>query len=545
MADAQKLKRALEQARQAGDAEAVALFEADLAAMQSQQAQPVQIDPMAETARAAAQGLTFGFADELEAALRTGQVSGQQYEQLRNQLRAQQEQFAKEYPLTSIGSQISGSLPIPGGILAKAKQAPSLARTVATGAGMGGVTGYGTSTGEETASDVVTGALTGAGTAGVLGGLGAMIAHKVQPAARKLQEEGVQLTPGAAFGGQVQAIEQGAESLPVVGQLVKGARQQSFESFNKAAFNRALKEIDPNLTVPKDMRLRDAAVFTYGQISSKYDEIYPNITLKYNNTLGKQFDALLKKHSPSNLGDDTFNQFKAKVDDIKSRVVNVNKNGKIIGTKEITGGQVKALKEDLRMLTDAYRTSTGSEKLLGNALDDLENSIMLNLRNQNPEYAKELKKADTAYANYKRVESAASAARGESGTFSPAQLESAVRQADKSKGKSQFARGQALMQDLSSSGYDVLGSKVPDSGTAGRLGLAGLLTGAAQYVDPSAAILTALVSGAYTKPGMSLFNQLIKRRPAAVQRAGTGLRAAAPFVQADPFLDLLMRGENE
>ncbi len=252
----------------------------------------------------------------------------------------------------------------------------------------------------------------------------------------------------------------------------------------------------------------------------------------------------MKKHSPSNLGDDTFNQFKAKVDDIKSRVANVDKNGKIIGSKQLTGGQVKALKEDLRMLTDAYRTSTGSEKLLGNALDDLENSIMLNLRNQNPEYAAELKKADKAYANYKRVESAASAARGESGAFSPAQLESAVRQADKSKGKSQFARGQALMQDLSSSGYDVLGSKVPDSGTAGRLGLAGLLTGAAQYFEPSAAIPTAILSGAYTKPGMSLFNQFIKRRPAAVQRAGTGLRAASPFVQADPFLRM-MSGEQD
>ena len=529
MADVNKLRQALEKAKQAGDSEAVALFEADLAAMQGQQQAP-QINPVAETARAAAQGLTFGFADELEAALRTGRISGAEYEQLRNQLRAQQEQFAKEYPLAAFGSQVSGSLAVPGGVFARAGQAPSLGKTVATGAGVGGVAGYGASTGEQTPSDVVTGIMTGAGTSGVLGGAGAALAPKVQPAARKLQEEGVSLTPGAAFGGQVQAVEQGAESLPIIGQLIKGGRQQSFEEFNKAAFNRALKEINPNVTVPKDMGLREAADFTYGQISSKYNEIYPQITLKYNNTLGKQFDALTKKHSEANLGADTSKQFQAKVNEIKSRVAG----------KELTGGQIQALKEDLRMLTDAYKGATGSERLLGTAFDELENSIMLTLRNQNPKYAKELKKADTAYANYKRAESAAAAAKGEGGAFSPAQLETAVRQADKSKGKSQYARGQALMQDLSSAGYDVLGSKVPDSGTAGRLGIAGLLTGASQFLDPSAVIPTAMMTGAYTKPGMAAFNQFIKRRPAAIERAGTGLRAAAPYVQADPFLRMLM-----
>ncbi len=533
MADAEKLRRALERARQAGDEEAVAVFEADLAALQPKQ--PVSISPVAETARSAAQGLTFGFADELEAALRTGRVSGAEYEQLRNQLRAQQEQFAKQYPITSIGSQISGSLPVPAGVFAKAKQAPSLIKTIGAGAGIGGVSGYGTSTGEDVGSDIMTGALTGAGTSGVLGGVGAMLAPKVQPAARALQEEGVSLTPGAAFGGQIQSVEQAAESLPIVGQLVKGARQQSFEEFNKAAFNRALKEIDPNIKVPTDMNLRDAADFTYSQISSKYNEIYPQITLQYNKTLDKQLKALEKKHSASNLGDDAAKQFKSKLNEIRTRVK----------SQPLTGGQLQALKEDLRMLTDAYRGATGSERLLGNAIDDLESSVMLSLRNQNPEFAKELKKADTAYANYKRAELASASAKGESGAFTPAQLESAVRQSDKSKGKSQYARGQALMQDLSSAGYDVLGNKIPDSGTAGRLGVAGLLTGGAQYLEPSAMLPTALATGIYTKPGMSAFNQLMRRRPAAVERAGTGVRAAAPFVQADPFLRMMMGDQYE
>jgi hypothetical protein len=40
---------------------------------------PVPYSTGAETARAAAQGLTFGFADELEAAFRSGRISGADY----------------------------------------------------------------------------------------------------------------------------------------------------------------------------------------------------------------------------------------------------------------------------------------------------------------------------------------------------------------------------------------------------------------------------------------------------------------------------------
>jgi len=54
---------------------------------------------VAEAARSVAQGATFGFADELEAAARTGRISGPEYERLRNQLRAQQGQFGQRYPL--------------------------------------------------------------------------------------------------------------------------------------------------------------------------------------------------------------------------------------------------------------------------------------------------------------------------------------------------------------------------------------------------------------------------------------------------------------
>jgi hypothetical protein len=480
---------------------------------------PTQYSMPAETARAAGQGLTFGFADELEAALRSGAISGKDYEAIRNDLRAKQEQFALENPKTALGSEIAGGFIAPLGALKYAAKAPSILRSAITSAGYGGVQGAGKSTETENLpSDVVAGTALGGIGGAALGTVGAAIAPQLQKGARELQQAGVPLTAGSAFGGQIQSIEQAAESLPIAGELIKGARREQFEAFNKAAFNRALKAIDPKLTVPKELPLREAADFTYQQISNKYNTIYPNTQLSLNNTLNRQLSGLQNKYSTATLGEAGAAQFQAQLNNIKSRFE---------GGKPITGAQVKALKEDLRLLTDAYKGSAGSEKLLGNAFDDLENSVMMSFRNQNPKYAKDLKSADTAYATYKKVENAAASAKGADGVFTPAQLETAVKQGN----KSQYARGKALLQDLSNTGYDVLGNKVPDSGTAGRLGIAGMLTGGAAMLNPKAVVPTAIASGLYTPFGMKYAMPLLTNpRPDIIEQYAPSVRATAPYL---------------
>jgi hypothetical protein len=135
----------------------------------------------AEAVRSAAQGASFGFADELEAAVRSGAISGQEYEQIRNRLRSQQKQFQSDYPVIGGGLEIGGALAAPfAGFKMLGKAAPAIKEAV-TGVTLpqqavrGGVTG------------AVTGALGGAGTAeqdtgsaagtsGVIGGaLGASV----------------------------------------------------------------------------------------------------------------------------------------------------------------------------------------------------------------------------------------------------------------------------------------------------------------------------------------------------------------------------------
>jgi hypothetical protein len=122
-------------------------------------AAPVPFSPRAEAVRSAVGGATFGFGDEIEAALRTGAISGQQYEELRNTLRAQQKQFQQDYPVTGTVTEFGGALAAPfGAFKALGRAAPAVQQAI-TGTTLPGQLTRGAATG------AATGALTGAGTA--------------------------------------------------------------------------------------------------------------------------------------------------------------------------------------------------------------------------------------------------------------------------------------------------------------------------------------------------------------------------------------------
>ncbi len=119
----------------------------------------------AEAARSVAQGATFGFADELEAALRSGAISGQQYEQIRDRLRAQQSQFRQEYPVASGAAEVGGAIAAPLGATRMLGRATIPVQEAITGTTLPGQVARGAAVGG------ATGALTGVGTAeGDIGG---------------------------------------------------------------------------------------------------------------------------------------------------------------------------------------------------------------------------------------------------------------------------------------------------------------------------------------------------------------------------------------
>ena len=130
---------------------------------------------VAEAGRAVAQGASFGFADELEAALRTGRISGPEYEKLRNQLRAQQGQFGQDYPNVKTPLELAGGMLIPFGGYQAAKRAETGTQAMLAGQGLRGQIARGTAVG------ATTGALSGAGYA--------------------TQDTGEEAVKGSIFGG--------------------------------------------------------------------------------------------------------------------------------------------------------------------------------------------------------------------------------------------------------------------------------------------------------------------------------------------------------
>jgi hypothetical protein len=160
---------------------------------------PIPYSGPAEALRSVGQGLTFGTLDEIEAALRTGSISGPEYERQRNILREQQKQFGMDMPIVKTSAEIGGSLIAPLGIarqvakLAPATQALITGQTVpgqiARGTGIGAVTGaasgYGFAEkdeGSETAMGGVFGGVLGGSVPIVVKGAGTLIKNVLNSA---------------------------------------------------------------------------------------------------------------------------------------------------------------------------------------------------------------------------------------------------------------------------------------------------------------------------------------------------------------------------
>ncbi len=489
---------------------------------------PVPYSKAAEFSRAIAQGLTLNWADELEAAARTGSISSQEYQTLVNQLRGQQSQFRQDQPIAGAATEFAGGMAVPAGMIAKpVTRGAGIIGDVLLGGAMGGASGAGAAQNpEETAAQGVTGALLGGAVSGGLPGLARLAAPAVRPEAAALREQGIPLTPGSAFGGRIQQIEQAAESIPIVGGIVSGARERQFEKFNVAAYNKVLGNIDPKLKVPQGLAGRDAFMFVEKAVQDQYEKTVPNLRVAYDSRIEKGFDAIKKRYSGAKLPEDLRNSFAQYVDALKSD---------FSANQVISGRRAQAIKQDLRDIASAYSSETGEKRLLAEAYKDLQGLYMAAMRNQNPQFANELRKADKAFIDFARVQTAMAKTKGEEGVFTPAQLESAVRQQDKSARKGAFARGAAPMQELSGRATSILGQKVPDSGTAARGMTGAALTGGIGYVDPLAGSLTALMTAPYYRLGEKA---MFAPRPAGFTEAVQRARAASPFA-VPGLLDLI------
>ena len=169
--------------------------------------------------RAAAQGLTLGFADEIEAALRnplsalgaaTGLGEGEEYSQTLEDIRGKLRQYQEADPLGAIGYELAGAvLPTAAAALGSfgtggaavgsataARLAPTLARAAKIGATEGAIAGFGTGEG---------GLANRAESAALGAAIGGLAAPAVSVGGEKIAQGGRALLDAMGVGGAKRA----------------------------------------------------------------------------------------------------------------------------------------------------------------------------------------------------------------------------------------------------------------------------------------------------------------------------------------------------
>lgn len=354
-------------------------------------------------------------------------------------------------------------------------------------------------------------------------GVANIVSPRVAPVVQRLKAQGVKMTPGqilgandTAIGRMAKATEDRVAGLPLIGDMVSGARRRSVESFNKAALNEPLKSIGKSL--PDNVGIgHDAIRHVERTLGQAYDDVLPRLAARADNNF---YDDLARI---SNEAQTMLPQRAEQLSNIMN--ADVRRFFKPDGT--IDGKGLKAIETRLGQRIRNYSGGADPDaRDLANALRGVQSSIRDMAARQNPKYAPQLKKINEGWAKFIRTQRAAAGAK--EGVFTPGQLRTATRVSDSSGRKAASARGEALMQQLAEDAQSVLPSSIPDSGTAGRAAL-GLGLGGAGYFSPGAAALGGAAILPYTKAGGKAAEWLLTGRQGATSASLADLlRLAAP-----------------
>ena len=492
-----------------------------------------------------------GVTDPLLAA---GQYMGGKPAEFSNEVLNRMKPFQEANPVSFGAGQLGGSMltgageaKLIGGIPSFVKASPYLQGSV-----LGGMMGVLTpneqgKSGLDALAEVPKKAMYGAGGGVLATGAGRGIANVIGPnldaAVKKLIGEGVNLTPGQMMGGIGQRIEDKLTSVPLLGDIINYSRGKGIEEFNKAAYRRALEPIGGK--VPESTG-RAGMESVKNQLTNAYDDLLPKLTYKPDNqflnnvtNIGKEITGIKPQNAQ---------EVASVVNDVVSS--RLDKNG------EIKGEVFKVIEEKLGGLAKIYKASADADqRLMGDAYAKTLGELRQNLARNNPQFAEQLNKINTGWANFARLRGAGSMANTQE-MFTPNQLAAAVKAADKSAGKGATATGKALMQDLSDAGAQVLPGKIPDSGTAGRaainsvlgalLGSGGAVTAQSHPVAVgTAALLGSAAAAPYMPGGRNLITMLGGKRPEIIQKLADLIRESSPYLSAGGAQKAVEKSENK
>ncbi len=243
---------------------------------QETQASPDRVNYFGGLAESAFQGATFGFGDEIEAAIRKVVSPEKTYAENLKDARASLEQFRQQNPGSALTSEIAGAIVptivatlVPGGQAALAATGARITQGVralgggrrtqqaAQAAAASGAQSalYGAGAAEGTPAERLDDAATAGAIGTVAGPIVDRVARTALPAitdtAKKAIRQGVPLTPGQAVGesnvagAALRRLEESAgRTVYGIGDAIEAALRRSQVGFNRAAVLEALDPLD-------------------------------------------------------------------------------------------------------------------------------------------------------------------------------------------------------------------------------------------------------------------------------------------------------------
>lgn len=341
-----------------------------------------------------------------------------------------------------------------GGSAAARLIANPVTRGIAEGAGQGALMADSGQRGQ--------GALFGGLLGGVLPGAaraGSKVVRGVTrtPEAQALLNQGVDLTPGQMNpGGFLNQLEESWTSVPGVGSVVKGARDNAQNSFQRVATEAAAA---PGTKIAKS------------ESAKMLDQAYQSFDPLYQQAKGFPVKPVIMS---ANAPDVPLVSALKSVVNTKSvpATTAARKRAELILKNELSSGtgtsdDILRIRSNLRAASrDARQTGETLQKDVADILDLAEGKMTAVLDSQLPPDAMQaLRTADGQYGLFKTIEDAVARAKDKPGGFTPADLSRAVADSMKGQGKGAYARGGGgVLRDLASTGTETMNMRAPATG---------------------------------------------------------------------------------
>ncbi len=414
-------------------------------------------------------------------------------------------------------SEAALTAPVGGAVGAGVKGALSAARLGKAVPAIAGLAAEGAVGGELTSGDAASGALWNLGIAGGLRGAKRLIegSKNITPEARRLLDEGVDLTPGQMNPrGAVSQMEQGAERIPIMGAIVQNQRRQLVPNATRRLFEKEFGS-----AVPEGAGFEDMVRMTNKELGTLYDDVRAaarNVKAGGGHELQREWARAV--NSPAILVSPEARQASGRW--LAGQLDALKQRGNVTVEDLL---QVRSrMRDEVRK---AFKSGQGAALERAEVLEAAEGALTTQINNALPESAQKLlQETDALYARFKPLETAGfQAAARAGGEPTVGQLVGALKQ---QAGQSRWAgrgagRNQQFLEDI----RDVAETTLRP-------------TGASLPTTTVGALLSPLTPLVTTKTGRRLYSG----RTAAQRAAQKTLRAAGANPYTRYLLDTLRRG---